>query len=1331
MTEPTNQRNRDDEDMEEREITSIDVHNETEEKKANDATKLSKVQLEKIIGLYLDGNPVFRPDGKTNEIEIRFGTNTRESRPLSKIDYDNVVKELRSNGFHTANENGTDILRITPEYTDPKSGEVKRSNMRAEVNGLDLIQEYCRTNDISKILNMPTTRQNKLSFTQKTSPQYKNGEYVKPADFYDHNFRVDFKLEKIFIGQTKQTADTIHNWQNSKKTFRCMNRVKFEHPDMPFIVDLSIIKTSKRKGNFYFAEYTIQDADVFNNPPTYEIEVEFDNKRFGPGTPYTTVEDVIKVIHHASRMILGGIQRTSYPIRFSERNSTLQSYMAILHGDKYQPRRVNHSDFIGPQSNTLQLENIGEPLDGVVNVRTNYTVTDKADGDRRLLFIDGKGRIYLIDMTMNVIFTGSITSEKTVFNTIIDGEHIKMNKEHQGINLFACFDIYYVNGKSVREKGFMPSSTEEMETNYRLPILNAVVSRMKVKSIIPENNAIWRENPAKPGTWIETKTGKTADQRPTITPNCRLRVQCKSFYMTSDDVTIFQGCSTILSNIRDGMFEYETDGLIFTPSNTGVGSRKIGEASKLSKGVWDLSFKWKPAEFNTVDFLVTCVKDKTGKDEIHNVFESHDISQYKVIRLMCGFDEKKHGFINPFNDLIHDKIPDPKDVDNEDTYHPAPFYPSNPYDPETSLCNIRLVSNSEEQYMTTETGEYFDGNMIVEFRYDKEAKHGWKWIPIRVRYDKTAELLRGMKNYGNAYHVANNNWKSIHHEITAEMIETGENIPVVEDDDVYYNRNREVESTTEAMRNFHNLYVKNKLIQSVSNQGDILIDYSVGKAGDLSKWIHSNLNFVFGIDISRDNIEHPVDGACARYLKARKTSKRIPGALFIKGNSSLNIRDGSAFTGDKDSKEKVISRAVFGTGPKDLGILGKGVYDRYGVAEQGFHVSSCQFAMHYFFENQRTLHGFLRNLAECTRLQGYFIGTCYDGKTIFNLLSRKEEGESVVISQRKMASSPRICEIQKMYREKGFPDDASSVGYPISVYQETINKPFREYLVNFKYFVELMEHYGFVLVTRNEARQMGLPNGSGLFGELFDQMENEIQLNPRSKSFYKKAMETTDDEKSLSFMNRYFVFRKMRNVNAVKVSKLLLQSYSELDNEDYDDEMKEAIAKVQRGDPVVKRRIRKLKNAKVTLTEKKDETIVENLEIPESKGMEEESEEEPIEEIINTEVADFERLSEEDLTTTTTTDAIITKPTKAPKAPKVKALKEPKEPKVPKVKVPKEKVVKEPKVPKEPKEPKVKAPKVPKEPKEKVVKVPKEKTIKDKMNKIKKSMTEVTEPVQV
>ena len=191
------------------------------------------------------------------------------------------------------------------------------------------------------------------------------------------------------------------------------------------------------------------------------------------------------------------------------------------------------------------------------------------------------------------------------------------------------------------------------------------------------------------------------------------------------------------------------------------------------------------------------------------------------------------------------------------------------------------------------------------------------------------------------------------------MITTGQNIPAYSgDEDVYYNRNGK-NTNTKALRNFHNLYVKRKLIMGVSNRGNSLIDYAVGKAGDLPKWISYNLEFVFGIDVSPDNIENQKDGACARYLNSKKMYSKMPGALFAVGNSKLNIRSGKAGNTERD---KQIIRSIFGQGSKDKTELGAGVYKWYGIGESGFNISSIQFALHYFFESERIMHSFLQNV---------------------------------------------------------------------------------------------------------------------------------------------------------------------------------------------------------------------------------------------------------------------------------------------------------------------------------------------------------------------------------
>ena len=63
----------------------------------------------------------------------------------------------------------------------------------------------------------------------------------------------------------------------------------------------------------------------------------------------------------------------------------------------------------------------------------------------------------------------------------------------------------------------------------------------------------------------------------------------------------------------------------------------------------------------------------------------------------------------------------------------------------------------------TEENEYFEEDMIVEFSYDVNKKGNWRWKPLRV-FDMIKRMIcvHGGTNYGNAYHVANSNWHSIH-----------------------------------------------------------------------------------------------------------------------------------------------------------------------------------------------------------------------------------------------------------------------------------------------------------------------------------------------------------------------------------------------------------------------------------------------------------------------------------------------------------------------------------------------------------------------------------------
>lgn len=1051
----------------------------------------------------------------TSELEVRFGT-AKGMKPLTRIEYENVIKRFVSAGFDVSKPQY--LLRIGSEYTDPKTGVTKISNIRAELSDIGIISEYCKSNSLDDLYT-----KGQVKFIQKGPQKIRvDGEVitVEHYDASDFNFRTALSLESDYT-HSVTARSMVSSWKDNKKEFRYINRHTLTHKDFPLKVDVSIVKQSSKKGYNVERNYTFGEANLSKSSERYEIELEVDNDKVGIGTPYNKHDLLSVPFRKAIMMVLSGLQGTNYPISYPQQNDLLQEYMRILWDSKYKPQRVYPKNFVGPSSVALQINNISvvNEYSNTPNIRNGYTVTEKADGDRKLLMVSKDGNIYLIDTNMSVQFTGAKTAREELFGSIVDGEHITHNKKGEFINLYAAFDIYYLKGKDLRRAGFVGKPGENPD-NFRLPLLNSFMDSLRPFGI------------------------KSRDS------SSPMRFEVKTFYSSSDKESIFSACLHIMNrvNVNGGVFEYNTDGLIFTPMFAGVGGSKIGETTKLPiKTTWNLSFKWKPPEHNTIDFMVTIQRGTDGREDIKNVFQSGtdlgsavQITQYKTAILRVGFNETKHGYTNPCLNVIEDNLPDAGDKDNEDDYKPMRFYPSNPADDEAGVCNLLLEpSFGGTTEVFTENREVIEDNMIVEFRYNTTKDPLWRWEPLRVRYDKTTELRSGGKNYGNAYHVADSNWQSIHKPITQTMITTGNDIPIeAGDDDVYYNRGSGKRQST-ALRDFHNLYVKKKLIQSVSKRNDTLIDFAVGMGGDFSKWIDAKLKFVFGIDIMRDNIENRLNGACARYLNNKKRYTMMPSALFVIGNSSVNIRDTTAILTDKG---KQITNAVFGKGAKDVVDLGKGVYKHYGIGATGFDVASIQFALHYMFENSTTLNNFLRNVSETTKVGGYFIGTCYDGTRVFNKLIGKAQGEGIESHE----DTVKLWSIIKRYPAGSFNPESSSLGYGIDVFMDSIGKVVREYLVNFDYLERLLSNYGFALLTHEEARSFGLRSGRGSFRDLYGAMEEDNKRYPVYKTDYGTAGDMTDNEKTLSFLNNYFIYKKIHNVDADAIAaSIMTQSLGE------------------------------------------------------------------------------------------------------------------------------------------------------------------------------------------
>lgn len=1114
-------------------------------KDLRDSTKKAVDDMDKMYSSFWARKPLTDDHiSVNNELEVKFSTPKKwKSRvePLTRNDYDNVVSKIRSLGFTTPSDVGSYMLRIQNELPD-SDGRLQLMNPRTEIRGLAAIQDYCIHNDLAKLLSNPTYASSVSMQNKKDAIHHETGKKIPEAIFHDFHFSVAYKTEEDYslVSPHGMAKAILDEWLKSKKEFRYINRVTFTHPDYPVRIDMSILKVPKKPNSYsYIQAYTTTEARVFQAEETFQIEIEVDNGAIGLGTNTETLEALIEKMRICTKFVLMGLQETSFPVSVSDRLDVGMEYLRLTNFNPHD-RLTSTPHFVGPSSYTLQVGNIADnkSLDynsTLTNIRDNYTVTDKADGERRLFFITTTGLVYLINNNMKLLFTGAKTNNKLFHNSLLDGEIISHDKHGKFINLFAAFDVYIVNGKDVRSHVFyrdtalIEDGDDRHRNKSRHHILAHMMKDLNLVSVV-----------------IDAQS-----QEPMSSP---IRVSVKQFYAGTAATSIFAGCKKILDRIDSDLFEYTTDGLIFTPSNLGVGAEEVGKVGPLRKFTWSKSFKWKPPEFNTVDFLVTVNKGDDNKPLIKPLYDggmdvgrSAQVKYYKTLTLMCGFNDihtqknKKNTtiYMNPCQEIYDDTPNDPNATGADDStignklpttgYRPMQFFPSDPYDADGGVSNIilRPDGNGDEQ-MYTEENEVFNDQTVVEFRYELSNEAKWRWIPLRVRYDKTLEMRKYLKKFGNDYSVANSNWRSIHYPITDTMIKTGVNLPMGEDG-IYYNNMTE-NKTTNALCDFHNKYVKKMLITKTCRPGDTLIDLACGKGGDLFKWIDARLSFVFGVDLSPDNIENRIDGACSRYLNTKKNTKTMPSALFVVGNSQFNIRTGEKMTG----KAKQVIESVFGTAPKNAS-LGKGVEKHYGVGEDGFNVTSCQFALHYFFEDNKILNRFLRNVAECTKVGGYFIGTCYDGTRIFNMLKGKNKHDEIELYNAK--TKTKIWGVTKLYDEDTFDDDHSSVGYKINVFQETINKKAIEYLVNFEYLTRVMENYGFQVLSDIDAQNLGLPSGCGLFEDLFRQMMASRTGRPGpTTTGFGDAHKMSDNEKDISFKNRYFVFKKIITVDMDKIA---------------------------------------------------------------------------------------------------------------------------------------------------------------------------------------------------
>ncbi len=981
------------------------------------------------------------------------------------------------------------------------------TSYRITLEGIDTINKYMKmlhdwkNHIIYKVL---VTKFLEGSKDIKIMEKIKDSENV--IDIKDYNMRIRLSEENDVNKKTLEKLKTLTYNEIPNISFRFKERVSVfieESKDKHIKIDITKTNTSKNINR------------IENIVPNYELEIEYMNNN----KPKS--DDDIKLMLKETEILMKVIQQSNFVISKTKEEEVLKEYAKILSLDYNKIQSL-----AGRKPESLEIQYLTEILPN------RYAVTDKADGERNFLFIHDR-HIYFINSGLHVKDTGIQLDKKLEkYNgSILDGENIFLAKENR--HLMMIFDCLFNGSKDVRTN---PNFMERLK---------------EADEIISECFIFDKQKGYK---FKEYKGGKTFDLNDIITFHGK---EIKDYMDNlNNDILLekkyplirrkyFIGASgakpweifrfsqliwekyTEDSNIK---CPYLLDGLIYHPLN-----QIYTTNSKESKFV---EYKWKPPKKNSVDLYITFEKDpKTGK-----VLNVYDNSKDDYVR------NKPYRIIN----LFVGKTTNPKTGEE-----PYPF---------------REEEDGSQAYLFLQDGEIrdLDGKIIsdktvVEFFYndDIEVDPKFRWIPIRTRYDKTESVMKYRKNYGNYITVANRVWRSITNPVLmADISDLGkgnneekneffydkkldyirskigkELIITANKESAYYTVTND--TATKSWRAFHN-WIKSLIIYTHCNykyQNDrhlSILDIGCGRGGDIMKYYYANVDFLVGIDPSRDGLVNSFNGAISRYNNFKKGKPRFPKMDFIQGDGGalLNYDDQFRALGGISYDDKKLMEKYFSKDP-----LKRVQFDRI----------SCQFSIHYMFKNKESLENFKQNINDYLKPGGYLIATCFDAQRVEELFGETDKFSSYYTNEK--GEKKLLWQIVRKYEKKEknqiFEENNPIDFFGAWMFQEGQYET--EYLVD-KRFIERE----FLKDCDLELIDTDLFDNQYKLQKEFITKYAQYESVPETKKFMMSVKEFYDDENNEvnkgclvnDSITRFYVFRKKDNIdkkekkqNRIKISK--------------------------------------------------------------------------------------------------------------------------------------------------------------------------------------------------
>ena len=881
------------------------------------------------------------------ELEASFGSN---KKPISLKKFHNILKYIRTKG--------------------------KKDNLKTEIStSLDIIYNYDQksnstyrisiynTTDINNFIQNNSLLNNNTIFSKqvKISINSENKNIVlinkvKSSDKFialdDYDIRIKVSEENEIEQSILKNLLTLTNNDKHNIIFRYKQRVSlivYDNTDYTLRIDLTDVKTSKNLGY------------IINNVSQYELEVDISFKKSVKDNKLTEILDLFgKTIVNLEQFLQESLLLTT--------NTESINVIKNLNKLAYEDENEVYKDLPGMQSVSLEIQHVLDYIPG------NYSITDKADGERYFLMIY-ENSIYLISNNLEVKKIKTNIKNTTYNLTILDGEYIYIPEYRKF--LYITFDILFFQGKDIRTLELLKDRLLLCAKVYK-DVFSIDMDIGIYKDTDYDNDKIYKFHTKNINNHLKQLYSSIKNSSETHIINYKYFI----FPIIGSDYLIYK-LATLMYDIYTSNTEnkciYKLDGMIYTPI------KQI--YTRNAKDTKYKIYKWKSAEHNSIDFYVKfernsetnkvyTVYDRTSNNKLEDYVDS--VKNSKTIDFTEISDYKVMDSVYQILNLYVGRVKNNIEI-------PFPFQRDN----DLNLAYINL----KDGYPLDINGNIIEDSTVVEFAYNnnKDIDDKFRWIPLRTRYDKTESVMRFKRKYGNNFDIANRIWNSIQNPITYDDIKllgntdtnenhikqlktkiTSEIITIARRDDSYYQL---VTNIGKPLRNFHN-WIKSNIVYTYCSKKVLLnksivnmdvLDIGFGRGGELNKYYHAKVKSVVALDVNESSIFSGSDGALSRYNVMKKKMPNYPKMFFLVADAGqkLDYQNQSTVIKSNEQNTKLLKQ-IFGDSDNT---------EKYFT----FDVISAQFMIHYLLKNENTWNNFIANVNKYLRKDGYLLITTLDG----------------------------------------------------------------------------------------------------------------------------------------------------------------------------------------------------------------------------------------------------------------------------------------------------------------------------------------------------------------